>query len=389
MNPESFLLDSLSNGTYVKPGMIDMGGGRLAMTGSARTDVDPFGSSVIMAPIAQYPVGYQPNQTRLLQLMQNASPPATPQTGNNLPAPRNNLPVPRNNLPVPRNNLPVPRSTLPVSQGSKLPVSAADSVKWGAGLGRAANTAGRALGWASVVPAIYDFYNDAKSYVEGIGGTVPVLGADTMAMNGDEAIANLRAQQVAQQLSTPADASTVATGLANTVAQIPQQLPEIVDAQQAKNAMAGNEAPVGAATVGAAPVGAAPANATPVTQGLGNIRVPSMRNIDAVRKQKQRQEATQRVRKQKQRQEATQRVVRQSLPPQMRYTMQPTVSVQPYGNGGTQFNLNKNTMMFDDPDYQSLYALRAQQAQQALANTNQPVTYDQALAHARAGTTWR
>ena len=85
--------------------------------------------------------------------MQNASPPATPQTGNNLPAPRNNLPVPRNNLPVPRNNLPVlrnnlpvPRSTLPVSQGSKLPVSAADSVKWGAGLGRAANTAGRALG---------------------------------------------------------------------------------------------------------------------------------------------------------------------------------------------------------------------------------------------------
>ena len=366
MNPESFLLDSLSNGTYVKPGMIDMGGGRLAMTGSARTAVDPFGSSVKMAPIAQYPVEYQPNQTRLLQSMQNASPPATPQTGNNLPAPRNNLPVPRNNLPVPRNNLPVPRSTLPVSQGSKLPVSAADSVKWGAGLGRAANTAGRALGWASVVPAIYDFYNDAKSYIERIGGTVPVLGADTMAMNGDEAIANLRAQQVAQQLSTPADASTVATGLANTVAQIPQQLPEIVDAQQAMNAMAGN----------AAPVGAAPANATPVTQGLGNIRVPSMRNIDAVRKQKQRQEATQRV-------------VRQSLPPQMGYTMQPTVSVQPYGNGGTQFNLNKNTMMFDDPDYQRLYALRAQQAQQALANTNQPVTYDQALAHARAGTTWR
>lgn len=73
----------------------------------------------------------------------------------------------------------------------------------------------------------------------------------------------------------------------------------------------------------------------------------------------------------------------------MGYTMQPTVSVQPYGNGGTQFNLNKNTMMFDDPDYQRLYALRAQQAQQALANTNQPVTYDQALAHARAGTTWR
>lgn len=159
---------------------------------------------------------------------------------------------------------------------------------------------------------------------------------------------------------------TVATGLANTVAQIPQQLPEIVDAQQAMNAMAGN----------AAPAGAVPANATPVTQGLGNIRVPSMRNIDAIRKQKQRQEATRRA-------------VQQSIPPQMGYTMQPTVSVQPYGNGGTQFNLNKNTMMFDDPDYQRLYALRAQQAQQALANTNQPVTYDQALAHARAGTTWR
>lgn len=71
------------------------------------------------------------------------------------------------------------------------------------------------------------------------------------------------------------------------------------------------------------------------------------------------------------------------------FIVAPTISLQPYGNnGGTQVNLNQRTLMnMNDPDYRRLYELRQQRAQEFLQNLG-GITYDQALEHARNGTTW-
>lgn len=77
------------------------------------------------------------------------------------------------------------------------------------------------------------------------------------------------------------------------------------------------------------------------------------------------------------------------LPPHVRngsaYTVTPSVTTSVTGvPGQTQVNLNQGHLRINDPEYQRLYALQEARAREALAK--QGVSYEQALAHAGAGT---
>lgn len=78
------------------------------------------------------------------------------------------------------------------------------------------------------------------------------------------------------------------------------------------------------------------------------------------------------------------------LPPHMRqgspsYTVAPSVTTSATGvPGQVQVNLNQRHLRFNDPEYQRLYALQEARAREVLAK--QGISYEQALAHAVAGT---